>query len=458
VEEQAFVLILVEKMNILIVIVSISFHCHVYCTDEDSMKMEGIKSANKTYFEQNKEDTTTTILIDSTKSTPTLEDFTTAEGIKNTYQSKIEQDLEPSTVTASTIDDSTEVIMYIEKSLQAAQEDTTVEMDNSIDEDATKPSTTKGPDPIKQNIIKMFNKLLKSEITNSQKTEPKTIDSTSFKDINTVTTPMTTPTSIETTTPKTIRTDFKLQELVLENLTADITTSIPNFTGMPTSTAALQKGTDKTTLEIKSSTTSPLPSTIDIKSDHFQTINTTSTTIIPITSEGTEPKIEEVTSDSEEIITLTSTLISEFDDGTNTTPILTQMENIATESTEPKIEAIEEVTSDSEDITIVTNTIISEFDDGTNTNIEQTTSQTTQEEVTSDWFYPTTKSLYTSVQKLPFQTQQNLTPALISKGIAPQTAQTVQAVKKQFEWIFPQWISGQKLTNPHQNPRLIKFQ
>merc|ERR1711892_705576 len=77
------------------------------------------------------------------------------------------------------------------------------------------------------------------------------------------------------------------------------------------------------------------------------------------------------------------------------------------------------------------------------------------EEITTEWFYPTTKpktgSLYNLVQELPFRNPDNTIPRLYSDGAPLRTSDT------NFPWIFPKWISDQKLSNPNQVPRLLQF-
>jgi len=337
----------------------------------------------------------------------------------------------------------------------------------------TEPSTTAKrtsiSDPVKQNILKMFNNLLKSEddkIVDIDDTETE-------KDTQTMTTPMTTPSGqTSTTTTQSTSTknlalttqdankasdNFTEEELTtLSTFPANMTTTIiseiidtkpTTIETMPDTTQTIIKNLiTRTTIRSTTFEVTELDTTVTQEGSTHSSIIYTTDKITPIPTSQTR---KQASSNTKPETTIISTSVPDENTEVGTT---------ITTPTDPNFRNVEKVTVGTEEMTTWMNTPISESDEVLSKKAIKEGSTTTKEiteEITTEWFYPTTKpktgSLYNLVQELPFRNSENTIPKLYSHGAPLKTSDT------NFPWIFPKWISDQKLSNANQVPRLIQF-
>merc|ERR1711936_1262789 len=345
------------------------------------------------------------------------------------------------------------------------EESTLKQLDsNEVTKAFTTAGSTEVPDIIKQNILRMFINLLKPEI-HDEKVEPTINDKTKHK---IVTTPMTTPRDDNVATTKTENTQDILETSIK---TIEMTTEAEDITEeqisiRPTFDNTMNNSLDTETIDIKTTT------------DRTEAIKEENTTAITTHIVNTMNEIHDITTHASAYDQHNNIMNKADEDTTHTTKFnadelknktdhtaITTSNSLYTEKhatykskliiqttiaptvittiTEPTRDTTEEVTSDAEEMTTEISTIKVEKEVSSHTVIEDKLGK--QGEITTDWFYPTTTDTI-QLYKLPHQTKEKVTPKVLPKEPKANT---------NFPWIFPQWISRQKLPNPHQNPRQI---
>eukprot|EP00090_Calanus_glacialis_P020678 TRINITY_DN31884_c0_g1_i7.p1 TRINITY_DN31884_c0_g1~~TRINITY_DN31884_c0_g1_i7.p1 ORF type:complete len:449 (-),score=94.34 TRINITY_DN31884_c0_g1_i7:293-1639(-) len=447
-------------MNLVIILFSVLLH-QVCCENENSTE----NLVNK---------------IDEEDIEP-VTDITTLDA--PTEESTVEMDKNPM--------NSSEPLISKTELDQTSPNPTTVDKEVTIAPSTTE-SVTDLSDPVKQNILKMFNNLLGSDVANVRETTTDDIDTEEVT--RTVTTPMTTPSTKNAATTKTAikniitmttqdtpkdkiktSTDIITEELTtLSTLTDKIVTTIQGekIDTQPTTIETIPTTQPSTIKQFKTTTeliaTTTLSSTIlgvteqettDTPDTTTQTINTSamSTTenlIISTTntmlSGTTSQRMKQAASEIQETTENISTSVPRE---------IVNMSTTIVTSTEPIIKILGEEMVEAEEMTSMRSTAIIESDEVLIKKAAEegsTTIEETSEETTTEWFYPTTKpgrsSLYSIVQELPFRNPDNSVSTQILHGAPSKTSQT------QFPWIFPKWISNKELSNPNQNPRLYSAQ
>merc|ERR1711936_1519764 len=361
------------------------------------------------------------------------------------------------------------------------EESTLKQLDsNEVTKAFTTAGSTEVPDIIKQNILRMFINLLKPEI-HDEKVEPTINDKTKHK---IVTTPMTTPRDDNVATTKTentqdiLETSIKTIEMTseAEDITEEQISIRPTFDNMmnnslDTETIDIKTTTDRTeAIKEENTITTHIVNTMNEIHDitthinylqtntmddiHEQTTHASAydqhTNIMnkadEDTTHTTKFNADELKNTTEHTAITTSNSIDTEEHATYKSKLIIQTTiapTVITTITEPTRDTTEEVTSDAEEMTTEISTIKVEKEVSSHTIIEDKLVK--QEEITTDWFYPTTTDII-HLYKLPQQTKEKVTPKVLPKEPKANT---------NFPWIFPQWISRQKLPNPPQNPRQI---
>merc|ERR1711892_133213 len=216
---------------------------------------------------------------------------------------------------------------------------------------------------------------------------------------------------------------------------------------MPDTTQTIIKNLiPRTTIRSTTFEVTELDTTVTQEGSTHSSIIYTTDKITPIPTSQTR---KQASSNTEPETTIISTSVPDENTEVGTT---------ITTPSDPNFRNVEKVTVGTEEMTTWMNTPISESDEVLSKKAIKEGSTTTKEiteEITTEWFYPTTKpktgSLYNLVQELPFRNPDNTIPRLYSDGAPLRTSDT------NFPWIFPKWISDQKLSNPNQVPRLLQF-
>merc|ERR1712013_866404 len=347
-----------------------------------------------------------------------------------------------------------------------------------VTEPSTTASVTNLSDPVKQNILKMFTNLLESDLHKNTRTDAEDDE----EDIQTITTPMTTPNgrlatttqAIPLTTKDTIKTSdhsTKLELATLSTFGADTTTAITlEITDTQPSTTETLHVTKQREIKDPELTTNQATSTTISSGD------TETTTIIEtITETETEKETEvekEIDTEPAQISFLYTTEktmmevstekmigeLSEMEKHTTTIMSTTaQHKNIEVDTTitiptEPSNQYLEE---EIEEPATRMNIPIPDILDKKTVTKKATASKENAKDTSTDWFYPTTKPSYVSLYSIEHDFSLENTNNSVLKLNPHGSVAPSKSSEANFPWIFPKWIADPKLHGSNQRPRLI---
>ena len=359
-----------------------------------------------------------------------------------------------------------------------------------VTEPSTTASVTNLSDPVKQNILKMFTNLLESDLHKNTRTEAEDDE----EDIQTITTPMTTPNgrlvttsakstttqAIALTTKDTIKTSdhsTKLELATLSTFGADTTTAITlEITDTQPSTTETLHVTEQREIKDPELTTNQATSTTISSGDTetstiTETITETETEREKETETEKDPK-KEIDREPTQIPFLymtdktmmevsTEKMIGELSEVEKpTTTIMSttaQNKNIEVDTTitiptEPSNQYLKEET---EEPATRMNIPITDILDKKTIKEEVTISKETPKDISTDWFYPTTKPSYVSLYSIEHDFSLENTNNSVLKLNPHGSVAPSKSSEANFPWIFPKWIAAPKLYGSNQMPRLI---
>merc|ERR1712013_53946 len=377
-----------------------------------------------------------------------------------------------------------------------------------VTEPSTTASVTNLSDPVKQNILKMFTNLLESDLHKNTRTDAEDDE----EDIQTITTPMTTPNgrlattsakstttqAIPLTTKDTIKTSdhsTKLELATLSTFGADTTTAItleitdtqpsttetlhvtkqreikdPELTTNQATSTTISSGDTETTTIIETITETETEKETEIEKETEKETQTEKETEKEKETEtdvkkeiDTEPAQISFLYTTEKTMMEVSTEkmigeLSEMEKHTTTIMSTTaQHKNIEVDTTitiptEPSNQYLEEET---EEPATRMNIPITDILDKKTVTKKATASKENAKDISTDWFYPTTKPSYVSLYSIEHDFSLENTNNSVLKLNPHGSVAPSKSSEANFPWIFPKWIADPKLHGSNQRPRLI---